>query len=147
MPETSQDRFETLFPAKQPITAQELRVRSNSMTKNQGQSNQKHSLEIRVDNPLVAAESNFWPPLPTDPASLTVEAAGGGGGDGGGAKRGGREARISVGELDSCYTVPEPIGYKRESSHRYALLSQSDEFLSRFYQMSNKCFEFMHFWR
>lgn len=124
MPETSQDAFETLFPVKQPITAEELRVRSNSMTKKREPLNQKQPLEIRVDNPLVAAESNFfnfWPPLPSDPASLTVAAAGSAGG-GGGAKGGGREARISVGELDSCYTIPEPIGYKRESSHRYALL-------------------------
>lgn len=117
MPETSQDAFETLFPPKQPISAHELRERSNSMTKKRGQSNPKNSLKIRVDNPLVAAESNFWPPTPTDPASLAVAATGGGNG----ATKGGvREARISVGELDSCYTTPEPIGYKRESSHRYA---------------------------
>lgn len=114
MPETSQDAFETMFPPKQPITAQELRQRSNSLTKNQKKLNPKNSLEIRVDNPLVAAESNFWPPMPTDPASLAVAAAGGV------AKGGGREPRISVSELDSCYTVPDPVGYKRESSHRYA---------------------------
>lgn len=118
MPETSQDAFETLFPPKQPISAQELRERSNSLTKKQRQAN-KMPLEIRVDNPLVAAESNFWPPMPADTSSLSVAAAVAAGAT---SNRGGREARISVGELDSCYTAPEPMGYKRESSHRYALL-------------------------
>lgn len=125
MPETSQDAFETMFPAKQPVTAQELRERSNSLSKKR-QLN-KNPLEIRVDNPLVAAESNFWPPNPTDAASLTVAAAAAAAAVGGrAAKSGGREARISVGELDSCITIPEPIpGYKRESSHRYAPLLYS----------------------
>lgn len=119
MPETSQDAFETRFPAKQPVTAQELRERSNSLSKKR-QLN-KNPLEIRVDNPLVAAESNFWPPNPTDAASLTLAAAAAAVG-GRAAKSGGREARISVGELDSCITIPEPVGYKREISHRYASL-------------------------
>lgn len=120
MPETSQDAFETLFPAKQPISAQELRQRSNSVNKNQKQRLNQKPLEIRVDNPLVAAESNFWPPTPTDGASLSVAvaAAAAAAGGGGVLKGGGREARISVTELDSCYTIPEPVGYKRESSHR-----------------------------
>lgn len=104
MPETSQDAFETLFPPKQPITAQELR--KNSLAKKQA-NNGAAAPEIRVDNPLVAAESNFWPQILSD-SGLSVQ-------------RGGRESRISVGELDSCYTIPEPIGYKRESSHRYAI--------------------------
>lgn len=138
MPETSQDAFEALFPAKQPITAQELRERSNSLTKSQKKLNQKNSLEIRVDNPLVAAESNFWPPIPADPASLTVAAAV--------AKAGGREPRISVGELDSCYTVPEPVGYKRESSHRYAFVPHFISHISVAFS-PNKEIEFMHFWQ
>lgn len=116
MPQTAQDAFETMFPPKQPITAQELRERSNSLTKKQRQL-KKNPLEILVDNPLVAAESNFWPPIPTDEASLSVA----GNSSSGLATGGGREARISVGELDSCYTIPEPIGYKRESRHRYGL--------------------------
>lgn len=90
MPETGQDAFESLFPAKQSVSVDELRKRSNSLNKN----NNKPAM---VD--MVAAESNFWP----QPSI----------------KRGPRESRTSVGEVDSCYTAPEPyMGYKRESSHR-----------------------------
>lgn len=82
MPETSQDAFEALFPGQQSVSVDELRKRSN---------------------PLVGAESNFWPQN-----SLGI------------GQRGARESRVSVGEADSCYTAPEPhiTGYKRESSHR-----------------------------
>lgn len=34
MPETSQDAFEALYPLKQPISAEELRLRPSSMNKN-----------------------------------------------------------------------------------------------------------------
>lgn len=95
MPETSQDAFETMFPAKQPVTAQELRNRSNSLSKT------NKLINIQMDNTLVAAESNFWP---TSSNALGL--------------RGPRESRVSVGDVDSCYTAPEPKGYKRESSHR-----------------------------
>lgn len=99
MPETSQDAFESLFPGKQPVSADELRKRSNSMNKS------KNPI-IAVNNPLVAAESNFWPQT-SHTLGLNGE------------QRGPRESRISVGDFDSCYTAPEPqIGYKRESSHR-----------------------------
>lgn len=96
MPETSQDAFETMFPAKQPLSPEELRVRSNSIHSNKP--------KIRIDNTLVAAESNFWPP------SINASNLSG--------QRGPRESRVSVGDVDSCITAPEPIGYKRESSHR-----------------------------
>lgn len=100
MPETSQDAFETKFPGnvKQPVTPEELRNRSNSL-------NKKSTL---LDNTLIAAESNFWP-LSTNTLGLPR------------GSRGQREPKISVGDvdgIDSCYTVPEPYGYKRESSHR-----------------------------
>lgn len=95
MPETSQDAFETKFPPKQPMSAEQIRIRSNSI---------KNRPTICVDNTLVAAESNFWPP--------STNASGSSG------QRSPRESRVSVGDDDSCYTAPEPIGYKRESSHR-----------------------------
>lgn len=97
MPETSQDAFESMFPTKQPISVEELRKRSNSMKKS-------NKPIINVNDTLVAAESNFWPP--TNASGLSV------------GQRGPRESRVSVGDFDSCYTAPEPYGYKRESSHR-----------------------------
>lgn len=99
MPETSQDAFETMFPAKQPVSAQELRIRSNSVNKN------NKPINFQIDNTLVAAESNFWP---ISASQLGVPRG----------SRGPRESRVSVGDVDSCYTAPEPKGYKRESSHR-----------------------------
>lgn len=101
MPETSQDAFETMFPGnvKQPVPAHELRNRSNSVNKNSKPTN------MLGDSTLIAAESNFWP-LSTDILGVPRE------------MRGPRESRISVGDVDSCYTLPEPYGYKRESSHR-----------------------------
>lgn len=100
MPETSQDAFETLFPAKQAVSREELRNRSNSMNKGQP--------TIRIDNTLVAAESNFWPPTAMNAPNYNIG-------------RGPREDRVSVGELDSCITGTTDThyhGYKRESSHR-----------------------------
>lgn len=99
MPETSQDAFEALFPGRQPVSADVLRKRSNSTNKKPNKNN--------ADALLVAAESNFWPQSPSNAFGLN------------GGQRGTRESRISVGEVDSCYTAPEPyMGYKRESSHR-----------------------------
>lgn len=100
MPETSQDAFETLFPAKQPMSREELRNRSNSMNKGHP--------TIRVDNRLVAAESNFWPPTAMNAPNYNIG-------------RGPREARVSVGEFDSLITGSTDAqyhGYKRKSSHR-----------------------------
>lgn len=100
MPETSQDAFESLFPGKQPVSANELRIRSNSLNKN-------GKPIINVDKSLIGAESNFWPQPASNVSGLNI------------GQRGPRESRISVGEVDSCYTAPEPYhGYKRESSHR-----------------------------
>lgn len=97
MPEISQDAFEALNPGSQPISADELRKRSNSVNKNPIPS-------VQIDS-LIGAESNFWPAMENK-----QNAIGG---------RGPRESRVSVGEFDSCYTAPElPKGYKRESSHR-----------------------------
>lgn len=92
MPETSQDAFESLYPGKLPITPNELRKRSNSLNKNQ------MIPTIPLDS-LIGAESNS--------CSLGVEKV-----------NGKREHEISVGDVDSCYTAPEPFGYKREISHR-----------------------------
>lgn len=90
MPETSQDAYESLYPKKQSVSVEELRLRSNSIGKH------KSHPVIRVDDPVV--ESNFFWPTDT---------------------RRPRESRVSVSELDSCITAPEVIyGYKRESSHR-----------------------------
>lgn len=97
MPETSQDAFETLFPGRQPVSAQQLRDRSNSLS-------DKQRAKITLDNSLIAAESNFWP-RSNDRNKMN-------------AGRGVRETRVSVGDVDSCYTAPEPYGYKREISHR-----------------------------
>lgn len=97
MPQTSQDAFETLFPGKQPVSVNDLRIRSNSLTKNNKQ------LRISLDNTLVAAESNFWPP-PADGSRP--------------GQRIPREPRVSVGDFDSCYSAPEVHGYKRAISHR-----------------------------
>lgn len=100
MPETSQDAFEKMFPAKQPISPEELRNRSNSMNKGQPM--------IRIDNTLVAAESNFWPPAAMNAPNYNIG-------------RGPREARVSVGDFDSCITGSTDSqyhGYKRESRHR-----------------------------
>lgn len=96
MPETSQDAFEALYPGKQHISVEELRKRSNSL-------NKKMIPSVQIDN-LIAAESNFWP------SPVTAVKVNG--------KRGPRESRVSVGDVDSCYTAPEPYGYKREISHR-----------------------------
>lgn len=102
MPETSQDAFEALYPGKQPVSVDELRKRSNSVKKTDAPT-------INVDKTLVGAESRFWP-QPTSGNSGFGLSSG---------QRGTRESRISVGEVDSCYTAPEPYhGYKRESSHR-----------------------------
>lgn len=87
MPETSQDAYETLFPSKQPITAQNLR---------EGNKNQRQPNAVSLTAAAAAAAASS------------------------GKKCGGHEARISVGDLDSCHTIPDPVGYKRESSHRYA---------------------------
>lgn len=92
MPERAQDEFETLNPGPQPISAQELRNRSNSV-------NNRNNLDNRMENPLVVAETNLWP-------SQMVAAQ----------KR--REPKISIGDFDTCYTAPDRYGYKRESSHR-----------------------------
>lgn len=101
MPETSQDAFEKLFPVKQPVSSEELRNRSNSMNKGKPQ--------IRVDNTLVAAESNFWPRT----SSIATDFIGG--------QREPRESRVSVSDFDSCITGSNESqyhGYKRESRHR-----------------------------
>lgn len=52
MPETSQDAYELLHPKRQPISAQELRSRSNSVKG-------RNSTPTTID--MLAAESNFWP--------------------------------------------------------------------------------------
>lgn len=96
MPETSQDAFEVLNPTNQAVSVEELRARSNSI-------NRQPIPAIKVDN-LIAAESNFWP---SSSADINNE------------RNSKRESRISVSEVDSCYTAPESnYGYKRESSHR-----------------------------
>lgn len=94
MPETSQDAFETLNPGKQSTSTQELRERKSSVNSKNGKP------KVRVD-PLVVAETNLWP--------SQLSAMG---------KKGPRGSRVSVGELDSCHTAPEPKGYKRAISHR-----------------------------
>lgn len=91
MPETSQDAYESLHPRKQPVSVQELRLRSNSIGAN------KLHPTIHIDD-SVAIESNFLWPLDN---------------------RKKRESRVSVSDMDSCITAPDVIyGYKRESSHR-----------------------------
>lgn len=92
MPQRGQDAFETLNPGQQPISAQELRNRSNSV-------NSKTTSQTEMENPLVVAETNLWP------SQLDATQ-----------KR--REAKISVGDFDTVYTAPDRKGYKRESSHR-----------------------------
>lgn len=91
MPETSQDAYESLHPGKQPVSAAELRIRSNSIGKN------KQHPATSVDGADTIDPNLLWP---TD-------------------RRRPRESRVSVSELDSCITAPEMnYGYKRESSHR-----------------------------
>lgn len=92
MPETSQDAFESLYPGKLPITPHELRKRSNSVNKN------PMTPKTPLDS-LIGAESNFWP--------LDVEKV-----------NGKRKHEIGVCDVDSCCTVSEPYGYKRQISHR-----------------------------
>lgn len=92
MPETSQDAFESLYPGKLPVSPDELRKRSNSVNKN------PMIPTIPLES-LIGAESNFWP--------LDIQKV-----------NGKREHKISVCDVDSCYTAPEPYGYKRESTHR-----------------------------
>lgn len=92
MPETSQDAFEALYPTKQALSVEQLRIRSNSIKK-------QHPPALQIDG-LIAAESNFWPT----------------GSPSNGKPR--REQKVSVTDFDSCITAPEIHGYKRESSHR-----------------------------
>lgn len=94
MPETSQDAFETLHPGPIPITANELRQRSNSTA----------SATTALTTTTAATRYN---PDSILMDNLNID------------KRQPRKSRISFSDIDSCIGGPDTIyGYKRESSHR-----------------------------
>lgn len=92
MPETSQDAFESLYPAKVPITPDELRKRSNSVN------NKNPMIPTIPFDSLIGAESNFWP---LDDGKVNGQ----------------QEHKLSC-DVEQLSTAPEPYGYKREISHR-----------------------------
>lgn len=92
MPETSQDVFESLYPAKVPITPDELRKRSNSVN------NKNLMIPTNPFDSSIGAESNFWP---SDVGKVN----------------GKREHKL-ICDVEQLSIAPEPYGYKREISHR-----------------------------
>lgn len=96
MPETSQDAFETLHPGPIPITANELRQRSNSTASATTALTTTTAATRYINNPDSILMDN-----------LNID------------KRQPRKSRISFSDIDSCIGGPDTIyGYKRESSHR-----------------------------